>query len=158
MEDFKISQLTKEIVLSRLREMEDPCRAAADLVGSTLEVALKGLEPGTVAESRIVEDACQGGMTGLLLNDQSLMRGAVLILETVCDLAARLNLDQPEMMRSALRGIADMRRFVRPEMLAEIRAAIEGRFHGAGLAFEKLCEAPADKAAQVLPFKPSEPG
>ena len=153
MDEFKISQLTKEIVSSRLREMEDPCRAAAQLVGKTLEVALNGLQPGAVAESRIVEDACQGGMTGLLLNEQPLTRGAVLILEVICDLATRLNLDQPELMRSALRGIADMRRFVRPEMLVEIQAAIEARFHGAGLAFQALCAEPSGHETPAVPPK-----
>jgi hypothetical protein len=155
MDDFKISQLTKELVSARLRGLEDPCAAASDLVRSTLEVALKGLPPGTIAESRVVEDACQGAMTGLLLNDQNLVRGAVVILEKVADLASALNLDQPEMMRSALRGIADMQRFVRPEMLAEIRYAIEARFHGAGLAFEALCQ---EGSGRETPAKPQVKG
>jgi hypothetical protein len=141
-DDFKISQLTKELVTARLKQMEDPCAAAAALVKDALSVALKGLPPGAVAESRVVEDACQGAMTGLLLNDQPLHRGAVLILERVVDLANALNLDQTELMRSALRGIADMRRFVRIEVLGDMRQAIEARFHGAGLAFEALCAEP----------------
>lgn len=143
MDDFKINQLTKELVSARLRELPDPCAAAAGLVSETLTVALKNLPPGSVAESRVVEDACQGAMTGLLLNDQNLVRGSVLILESVVELAGRLNLDQPEMMRSALRGIADMKRFVRPEMLYEIQAAIEARYQGAGLAFDALCQEPS---------------
>lgn len=155
MDDFKISQLTKELVTARLRDLEDPCAAAAELVRSTLEVALRGLPPGTVAESRVVEDACQGAMTSLLLNDQNLVRGAVLILEKIVDLAAALNLDQPEMMRSALRGIADMQRFARPEMLAEIRYAIESRFQGAGLAFEALCQ---EASGRETPAKPPVTG
>lgn len=158
MEDFKINQLTKELVNARLRTLEDPCAAAAELVRETLEVALKGLKPGAIAESRVVEDASQGAMTGLLLNDGNLPRGAVLILERVCDLASKLNLDQPELMRSAMRGIADMRRFVRAEMLAEIRFAIEARFHGAGLAFEQLCDQPSGRETpERKPAAPEQP-
>ena len=143
MDDFKINQLTKELVSARLRELPDPCAAAAGLVRETLSVALKTLAPGSVAESRVVEDACQGAMTGLLLNDQNLVRGAVLILEAVVDLAGALNLDQPEMMKDALKGIADMRRFVRPEMMYEIQVAIEARYQGAGVAFDALCREPS---------------
>lgn len=146
MDPFKVSQLTKEIVLARLREMADPCVAAAALVKRTLEVAFKDLKPGSVAESRIVEEACQGGMTALLLNDQDIVRGAVAILEAVVDLAHGFNLDQQEMMRSALRGIADMRRFASPDILVAIRAAVEDRFHGAGLELEALCKEPSGSA------------
>lgn len=151
MDDFKISQLTKELVTARLRELEDPCAAAAELVRGTLLVALKGLPPGAAAESRVVADACQGAMTSLLLNDQSLTRGAVLILQRVSDLASELNLDGPEMLRSALRGIADMRRFARPETLADIRCAIESRFQGAGLAFEAFCAEPVPAPPSPAP-------
>lgn len=149
MDEFKINQLTKELVTARLRALEDPCAATADLVRRTLEVALKGLEPGTVAESRIVEDACQGGMTGLLLNEQSLTKGSIAILEAVVDLAGKLNLDQPEMMRSAMRGIADMQRFVPSAAMGEIQIAIEARFHGAGVAFEALCREAARRDITV---------
>lgn len=140
MNENRIHQLTKEIVSARLKQLEDPCVAAATLVRRTLEAALKDVTPGTVAESRLIEDASQGGMVALLLNEQNLSRGAVLILEAVAELASQLNVDQPEMMRSALRGIADMKRFVRDDTLTEIRSEIEGRFHGAGMAFEALCE------------------
>lgn len=155
MDDFKISQLTKELVTARLRSLEDPCAATADLVKRTLEVAVNGLEPGAVVESRIVEDACQGGMTGLLLNDQNLPKGAVAILEAVVELAGRMNLDQMEMMRSCLRGIADMKRFVPPEAIADIQAAIEARFTGAGQAFKELCAQSSGRETPASP--PAEP-
>ncbi|MDE2039864.1 MAG: hypothetical protein KGO96_09065 [Elusimicrobia bacterium] len=145
MDDYRINQLTKEIVSARLKELENPHAAAAALVRRTLEVALRGLEAGRAAESRIVEEACQGGMVALLLNDQSLPEGAVAILEAVSALAARLNLDQPEMLRSALRGIADVRRFVTPEVLSELRSAIEASFQGAGEVFEGFAREPASE-------------
>lgn len=155
MDDFKIGQLTKELVAARLRKMGDPCACAADLVRQTLTVALKGMKPGQAAESRIVEDACQGGMTGLLLSQQDLPRGATLILEIVVDLAHQLNLDQTEMMRSALKGIADMRRFVQPSALHEISRQIEGHYHGAGDAFDLICrELPSGRET---PSREAEP-
>lgn len=155
MDEFKIGQLTKELVAARLKRMGDPCASAADLVKQTLAVALKGAKPGQVVEGRIVEDACQGGMTGLLLSEQNLPRGAMLILEAVVELSIEMNLNQTEMMRSALMGIADMRRFVQPHLLGEIARQIEGHYHGAGEAFEVICrnmasgrETPARQSAE----------
>lgn len=138
MDDFKIGQLTKEIVAAKLRELPDPCVAAVKLSTDTLRVALKGLEAGSTGDAAVVQDACQGCMTALLLNDQNLPHGAVLLLESVVELAAELNLDQMELMKSALRGISDMKRFA-PNAVAEISNALEARFTGAGQAFDALC-------------------
>ena len=137
-QDFRIRQLTKELVSAKLGERGEPCAIAADLVRRTLEVALQGLALGAVAESRVVEDACQGAMTGLLLHEKDLAKGAVLILDAVVDLAGRLNVDGTEMMRSAMRGIADMRRFSGPAVLSAIEAAIELEYQGAGSAFRAI--------------------
>ncbi len=137
-QEFKIRQLTKELVAAKLRELPDPCAAAVKLCADTLRVALKGLEAGSTGDGAVVEDACQGCMTALLLNDQNLPRGAVLLLESVVELAAELNLDQMELMRSALRGVSDMKRFS-PQSLHEISTALEARFTGAGQAFDSIC-------------------
>jgi hypothetical protein len=139
MEDFKISQLTKEIISEKLRQLPDACRAAADLYKQTLRVALAGLEAGSAADNRVVGDACQGAMTALLLKDHSLPKGAALILEATVELAAELNLDQVELMRSAVKGIADMRRFVPEDKLHDIREAIDAQFNGVGAAFDGFC-------------------
>lgn len=139
-QEFKIRQLTKELVSAKLAELGDPCAAAAELVRRTLEVALQGLPPGGAAEGRVVEDACQGGMTGLLLHEKDLPKGAVLILDAVVELAGRFNLDPTELMRAAMRGIADMARFTGAAVLFEIEGRIEARYQGAGGAFRALCE------------------
>ena len=151
MDDFKIGQLTKELVAAKLRELPDPCAAAVKLSIETLRVALKGVAAGSTGDSAVVADACRGCMTALLLNDQNLPRGAVLLLEGVVELSAELNLDQMELMRCALRGVADMKRFA-PQTLADISNAVEARFTGAGQAFDALCsEVPAASATLERP-------
>lgn len=147
MDDLEISQLTKEIVAERLKQLPDPCAIAADLLKDTLKIALKGMQPAWVAGSRIVDGGCQGCMTALLLNEQNLSRGAVRVVEAVSAAADELGLDRIELMRSALRGLAGMRRFVAPEKIREMAAALEARFPGAGRALEGFCDAPADRAA-----------
>lgn len=147
MEEFQIGQLTKELVAIRLKKMTDPCAAAADLVKKTLAVTLQNTPPEHAA--KVISDGCQGGITGLLLADQNLSKGAVLILEAVAELAAEHHVDPQEALKAALRGICDMRRFVRPDQLTEIQNEIEAHFDGAGQAFvDALTESrKADKSA-----------
>lgn len=139
-EEFKIGQLTKELVAIKLKKMADPCATAANLVKQTLSVAMKGLKQGDAGQGELIEDACRGGITGLLLAEQNLGKGAVLILEAVAELSSELNLDPTEMMRSALKGIADMRRFLRTDQLYAIHRDIEMHFMGAGEVFAQLIQ------------------
>ncbi|MFA6003918.1 MAG: hypothetical protein WC881_07610 [Elusimicrobiota bacterium] len=143
MENFKIGQLTKELVALKLRKMDDPCAAAADLVKKTLVVAFNGIPAGEPGHGPLVQDACQGAMTSLFMADHSLSRGAVLLLEAMAELAAEYNLDPAYIIRAGLRGIADLRRFVRPETLYELQNSIEAHFMGAGEAFSE-CIAEAE--------------
>ena len=99
-------------------------------------------------------DAVKGAMTALLLADQSMSRGSILVLEAVHDVAAECQLDTTEALRAALRGLADVRRFVPPERIDELRTAIEARYMGAGELFaEYLAEVASPPAAD----QPSAP-
>ncbi|MBI3554204.1 MAG: hypothetical protein HY077_17030 [Elusimicrobia bacterium] len=135
MDEFKVGQLTKELVAIRLKKMADPCAAAADLVKGTLSAALKAMIPGDPGCAKVITDACQGGITGLLLADQNLPKGAALMLEAVAELAVEFDLDPATAMKAALLGISDVRRFARPDQVHEIQREIESHFMGAGEAF-----------------------
>jgi hypothetical protein len=143
MDQFRVEQITKEMVAEELRLLGDPCAAAAMVVRKTLQNALK--DPAVRAEhERVIEDAVRGAMTALLLADQSLARGAILILEVVADNAMERHLDPTDCMRAALKGLADLRRFVEPERLDDIRLQVESHYMGAGEVFvEYLRQAPA---------------
>jgi hypothetical protein len=45
-------------------------------------------------------------------------------------------------MLAALRGIADLRRFVEPDRMDSIRLEIEAHYHGAGDAFRQYLREP----------------
>lgn len=150
MEDnFQIGQLTKELVAVRLKRMADPCAAAADLVKQTLGVALKAAASDPQARDKAFCDACQGGVTGLLLADQNLARGAVLILEAVVELSGQFNLDPGESMRSALRGMSDLRRFLRPDQTDEMVREVGLHFMGAGEVFSAMLQEPVPEPGQA---------
>lgn len=134
-ERFEIGQLTKELVAVKLKRMADPCAAAAELVKNTLSVAMKACKGDAGAIDKAVADACRGGMTGLLLADQNLAKGAALVLEAVVELAGVNELHPADVMKSALKGMADLRRFLRADQLEDIQREIGTHFMGAGEAF-----------------------
>jgi hypothetical protein len=138
MEDFKINQLTKELVVSRLKNMADPCAAAAELVKKTLIVALKGIPPGDSRFISIIRDACQGGMTGLLVAGQNLPKGTILLLEGVSEVSTSMGFDPTLAMQCALEGIADLHRFVNHEQMEAIKTEIDAHMMGAGDAFATI--------------------
>lgn len=134
MDELRIVQLTKEMVAEELRLMGDPCVTAASVVRKTLHAAFASAVPGA-APACVIEDAVKGAMTALLLADQSMTRGAILVLEAVMDVATRRELDPTESMRAALKGLADLRRFVDPARLDDIRLEIAAHYMGAGEVF-----------------------
>jgi hypothetical protein len=135
MEQFRFVQLTKEMVAEELRLLGDPCAAAASVVRKALMAAFQGAAPGDTPSAQVIEDAVKGAMTALLLADHSLTRGSILVVEAVMDVAFKRDLDPTESMRAALKGLADLRRFVDPSRIDDIRLEIEAHYMGAGEAF-----------------------
>ncbi len=147
MDELRIVQLTKEMVAEELRLLGDPCAAAASVVRKTLMAAFQGAAPGDTPPARVIEDAVKGAMTALLLADHSMTRGSILTVEAVMDVAAKRDLDPTDAMRAALKGLADLRRFVEPARMDDIRTEIEVHYMGAGEVFmEYLREVPIAKA------------
>lgn len=140
MDQLRIHQLTKEMVAEELRLLGDPCVTAADVVRRTLKGALQSPPEGTVP-ARIIEDAVRGAMTALLLAEQNLARGAMLIIAAVLDVSASV-VDPTEAMRAALKGVADLRRFADPDKLEGIRVEIDAAYMGAGEAFVEFLREP----------------
>ena len=140
MESFRLGQLTKELVAAKLRAMDDPCAAAAEIVKTTVSVALRGMPDKREAWTGAIKDACQGGITGLLLAEQNVAKGAVMMLRGVGAVAVENHMDPTEAMAAALQGIADLKRFILPERMAELKDAIDAEFMGAGECLGKLLE------------------
>lgn len=134
MDELRLVQLTKEMVAEELRLLGDPCAAAACVVRKTLMAAFQAGASADTPPARVIEDAVKGAMTALLLADHSLTRGSILVVEAVMDVAAKRDLDPTESMRAALKGLADLRRFVDPARIDDIRLEIEAHYMGAGAA------------------------
>lgn len=137
METFNLGQLTKEMVASRLSELEDPCAVAAKVLEKALYSALRSAKEFGPAQKAMISEVCHGALTGILLRHQSLPHGAVEILTAVCSVAQRLDLDPTEMMTRAIRGMARIRTVASKDALHEIPHALETRFMGAGELFKE---------------------
>jgi hypothetical protein len=146
MDELRLVQLTKEMVAEELRLLGDPCAAAASVVRKTLMAAFQGAAPGDTPPARVIEDAVKGAMTALLLADHSLTRGSILVLEAVMDTASKRDLDPTESMSAALKGLADLRRFVDPARIDELRLEIEKHYMGVGEVFAEYLREVAAKA------------
>jgi hypothetical protein len=149
MDELRIHQLTKEMVAEELRILGDPCATAAAVVRRTLAAALQSPPVGT-ERGRVIEDAVKGALTALLLADQSVVRGSMAVLEVVLDVSAS-TVDPTEAMSAALKGVADLRRFVDPERLEEIRLEINAKYMGAGELFVEFIRAPLPGAQTPAP-------
>jgi len=152
MSDFKVGQLTKELVAIRLRNMGDPCSAAAELVKKTLLVALKGVQAKDPQITTIIRDACEGGLTGLLVAEQSLPKGAVKLMEAVSEVAMEMGLDPMEAMQAALEGFADLYKVVTQEQLDDIRRELGTNFMGTNEAFSAIVYALKERDMRMSPM------
>jgi len=148
---MRIAELTKEMVAEELRLLGDPCAAAASVVRKALRAAFKGAPAEGTSPERIIEDTVKGAMTALLMADHSLARGAILVLEAVHDAAGECALDPTESMRASLHALADLRRFVEPGRLDDIRLEIDAHYMGAGDVFVQFLNAPLPGAVRA-PF------
>ncbi len=140
MDRFNVGQLAKEMVVWRLTELEDPCMAAADIAKKTILIALENaqtLEPG---HKLCVVDISAGTMTGLLLAEQNLSRGAACILKKSYDVAIQLNLNPTEIMELTLRGIVQIKKFTTTAQFGDIVTTITTEFMGVGETLQKICE------------------
>lgn len=129
---FKVGQLTKELVAMNLKEVQNPCAEAAWLVRQTIVVALKA-KPDEARS--IVSDACYGGLQGLLISDQDLSCGALMILSALCGGSAEIPVDAALMRRYCIEGLARISKFVSGQDLTAISRALEKRQQGAGQSF-----------------------
>lgn len=130
--EFKISRITQEMVINRLRSMGDPCAVAALVVKKSLAACLREFDANDARIADVVREVCRGGMAGLLIAEQSLSRGAVKIIAVVIELAAELRLDTTLAMHGALEGVADLHNSVSSERMDEILLNIGVHFLGAG--------------------------
>lgn len=138
METFNLAQLTKEMVVNSIRHLADPGRISAGVVHSTLLARLKGHKLSNYEIQEAVIEVCRGAMAGMLLMECPLPKGAAEILKTVARTAVEAEVDDKLMSIAAIKGMADVKRFVTPEALRKISDQLEATRRGAGGVFDRF--------------------
>lgn len=150
-DQFKIGQLTKELVAAELRGGPGSTLRAAQAVRKTLAVALRSLPAGDRAAGLVIAEAVRGALQAFLLADLGVAQGGVAILREMVQLASDLDHDVTEVLTSALQGIASLKRLAPPGEMDRIRLDIDAEFHGIGETFSAILSAVPD------PGRPAQP-
>ncbi len=141
-EPFNLAQLTKEMVFHQLENLADPARIVAEVVRGTLVARLKGpiATPQEIQDT--VRDVCKGAVAGMLLKNCPLPRGCAKVLLAARSYAKTAGLDRDAINLAALKGLADVRRFVDTKTVEEIKTALDETRVGTGAEFLHICGNP----------------
>src|SRR5260221_27916 len=97
-ENLSLGQLTKEMIVSRLKDAKDAPAIAADIVKQTILASMPSIKVSGRSPQESVEDICFGAMSGLLLIEKDLPQGATLILSGMAEISQKVNIEPSELM------------------------------------------------------------
>lgn len=153
-ESYNFEQLTKEMVVSQLKDAPDAPEQAAAVARRTIVAGLLGTQTAAAADPRsTVQQVCKGMMSGLLLAEKDLPKSAVLLLQGMAEAAQETHREPSDLMTWAMEGIAQVAPMVSPEVRAALQDAIDQAFMGAGQVFNELCQKASKRA--YLDFPPA---
>lgn len=134
-ETFNLAQLTKEMVVHQLKNLEDPARIVAEVVRGTMIARVKGPEISDSDLQDVVREICKGAVSGMLLMETPLPRGCAKVLQAARSFAGAVGRDEDLVKIAALKGLSDVRRFVDTSLLNSIAEKLNETRSGAGDVF-----------------------
>lgn len=138
--EYDFEKLGKEIVVSRLANVDDPYAVAGE---AARKIAVAGVT-GTRAQQDprlTVAAVCRGVAKGMLMLEKDLPKTAVALLRQMAVVAQETNLDPSECMIWAMEGLAPVAKLAPNGGADSVRSAIDEAFMGAGEAFENIVRA-----------------
>ncbi len=138
-DQYNLGELTKEMVASRLKSLEDAPAVAAEIVKKTIVAGVQGTRHAGQSPQVSVQQICRGAVAGLLLIDKDLPKSAVCMLDKMAEASQEIQLAPEDLMTWAMEGIASMANVIPLDVQGRIRDAINDKYMGAGEVFEKLC-------------------
>jgi len=139
-ESLEFGHITKEMIVSNLKGAEDAPKVAADIVRQTITAGLPSARASGKNPQDAVQEICFGAMSGLLLIEKDLPKGAILIIKGMAEIAQKVGVEPSELMTWAMEGIARITPMTSVQVREEIRALIEQDYMGAGEVFSNLCD------------------
>jgi hypothetical protein len=126
-------KMSDEIKLKFLMDDDAPGKVAPLVKAYALELAKSGVAPKDA-----VAHACHGALSGLLLIDKKLPKGAVASMHGINEAAQSEHWDPMESMTWAMDGCARIKPAVSEGKINDIEIAINEAFHGAGEVFRGI--------------------
>ena len=139
--EYDFEKLAKEIVVEKLRNVEDAPALAAEIAHKIAVAGLAG-SSGRQEPRITVSAACRGVMAGMLLIEKDLPKTAVALLAMMALIAQESNLDPADCMTWAIEGIVPIVKLAPSGASDSVGTAIEENFMGAGQVFEGIMRAP----------------
>lgn len=137
MDAFNLEKLAKEIVVERLKGVEDPYAGAGEVGGQIVTKAITGTQAVQAPRDSVVA-VCRGLMSGMLLLEKDLPRAAVAILSRMSRVAEETHQDPAELMTWGMEGIAPIAKLAGGHVSSSVEEAIESNFMGAGSVFAQV--------------------
>lgn len=136
---FNFEKLAREIVMSKLKNLDQPGDTAAQVAEKIMVAAIKSTGERQHPMVTIIK-VCRGCMSGIVIIDKDLTGAALALLKKVMPVSDQLKLDPESVMTWFLEGIAEVTPMVGTDTRNNIRYMIEEEFIGAGEIFSKLSE------------------
>lgn len=135
--EYDFEKLAREIVVGRLRDVEDAPTMASEMARKIVVAAV--LSTRSRQDPHLtVADSCRGVMSGMLILEKNMAAAAVALLIQMAFVAQEANLDPADCMTWAMEGIAPVAKLAPGGAVDSIRASIEENFMGAGAVFENI--------------------
>ncbi len=126
-------RMADEIKLKFLMDDDAPKKVAPIVKTYALELVDGGMAPKDA-----VCHACHGALSGLLLIDKPIKKGAVAAMHGISEVATAKHWDPMEAMTWAMEGCARIKPAVSGGVIHDMEIAINEAFDGAGMVFRDL--------------------
>lgn len=136
--EYDFEKLAREIVSSRLKEIEQAPEVCGEIARKIIVAAVRGTRIRQEPRATVTA-ACRGVMGGMLLLGKDLPRTAVSVLQQMAEISHELQLDPGEIMTWGMEGIAAVLPLAGPEAEHLVERDVERNFMGAGEIFRKIC-------------------
>lgn len=141
--EYEFEELTREIVVGRLRDASDAPGAAADVVREILGSALESTRSRQPPRVTVIS-VCRGAMQGLLQIKQDMPAGAVALIRQAPRLAHEVLLSPSDCVAWIAEGVASACRREPDAVRDAARAALELAVPGVGRVFDAAAGAAAE--------------
>ena len=137
MDGYDFEKLAREILSSRIGELEKKPELAADIAREMIVPAVKSTRQRQDPRATVAAVA-RGVLGGLMLLGKSLPEGAVSLLKSMGSVASDAHLDPQDVMIWSMEGIASVCKVAGAQTSDRVGAVIEENFMGAGAVFQEL--------------------